>query len=52
MYQMFKWEYTTKPGTHDPLIRSNRVAEGGVTRVEIGNILEDFKIDIISTMMT
>ena len=30
--------------------RINKSASGGVTRVELGNLLENFKIDILSTL--
>ena len=31
-------------------IRSNNATSGGVTRIELGNLLEKFKIDIICTI--
>ena len=41
----------TKAGIQGPLSRTYRTVSG-VTREEIGNLLEDFKIDILSTLTT
>jgi len=42
----------TRSGIRDPLNRTSRTIGGGVTRVEIGNLLEDFYADILSTLTT
>lgn len=41
-----------KLGIHDSLSRTNRTTSGGVRRLEIGNLLENFRIDILSTLTT
>jgi hypothetical protein len=35
-----------------PLTRNNNITSGGVTRAEVGNLLENFKTDILSTLTT
>jgi hypothetical protein len=42
----------TRLGMRIPLTRNNNTTTGGVTRVEVGNLLENFKIDILSTLTT
>jgi hypothetical protein len=37
-------------GPRDILTRTGKTVGGGVTRVEIGNMLEDFKTDILSSL--
>ena len=37
-------------GLRDPMKRVTKSAYGGVTRDEIGNLLEDFKIDSLGTI--
>lgn len=41
-----------KPTWRDTITRDKKALEGSITRVEIGNLLEDFKIDILGTLMT
>lgn len=41
-----------KYGIQDSLTRTNKTLEGGVTQANIGNILEDFKINILGTLTT
>ena len=38
-----------KPIGCNAITRDNRTSEGNITRVEIGNLLEDFKTDILGT---
>lgn len=35
-----------KPAERDMTTRDNKISGGGITHVELGNLLEDFKIDI------
>jgi hypothetical protein len=42
----------TRSGMQTSLTRSNNTTSGGVMRAEVGNLLEDFKIDILSTLTT
>jgi len=35
-----------------PLTRNSNITSGGVTRVEVGNLLGNFKIDILITLTT
>jgi hypothetical protein len=42
----------TKSGIRAPLTRNNDITSGGVTQVEVGNLLENFKIDILSNLST
>jgi hypothetical protein len=42
----------TGSGMHTSLTRSNNATSRGVTRDEVGNLLENFKIDILSTLTT
>ena len=35
-----------------PLTRSRNITSGGVTQVEVSNLLENFKTDILSTLTT
>jgi hypothetical protein len=50
---MFSHESTrTRSGMQAPLTRNINIASGGVTREEVGNLLENFKTDILSTMTT
>jgi hypothetical protein len=44
-----KW---TKSGMQTPLKRNSNITSGGVTRAEIGNLLENFKTDILSNLTT
>jgi hypothetical protein len=37
---------------HTPLTRNSNITSGGVTRVEVGNLLENFKTYILSTLNT
>lgn len=41
-----------KPAEHDRFVRDNRISAEGVTRAEIGNLLENFKTDILGTLTT
>jgi len=41
-----------KPSEHDAITRDNKVFGGSITRAEIGNLLEDFKMDILGTLTT
>ena len=41
-----------KPAEHDQFVRDNRILAEGVTRAEIGNLLENFKIDILGTLVS
>jgi hypothetical protein len=41
----------TRKGVRDPYSRNSKgVSSGGITRMEIGNLLENFKTDILSTI--
>jgi hypothetical protein len=42
----------TKSGMQTSLIRNNNITSGGFTRVELGNLLEKFKTNILSTLTT
>jgi len=37
---------------HDWFVRDNKISIEGVTRAEIGNLLENFKTDILGTLTT
>lgn len=41
-----------KPVEHDRFVRDNKISSEGVTHVEIGNLLENFKTDILGTLTT
>lgn len=41
-----------KPVEHDRFIRDNKISTEGVTCAEFGNLLENFKIDILGTVKT
>eukprot|EP00253_Pinus_taeda_P004519 PITA_04519 len=41
-----------KPIEHDRFARENKISIEGVTRVEIGNLFENFKTDILGTLTT
>ena len=41
-----------KPTEYDRFARDNKVSAEGVTRAEIGNLLENFKTDIMGTLTT
>jgi len=41
-----------KPAEYDRFIKDNRTSTEGVTRVELGNLLENFKTDILGTLTT
>jgi len=41
-----------KPARHDAIIIDSKASGGSITRVEIGNLLEYFKTDILGTLMT
>jgi len=41
-----------KPAEYDRFTRDNRTSTEGVTRVELGNLLENFKTDILGTLTT
>eukprot|EP00253_Pinus_taeda_P014007 PITA_14007 len=41
-----------KPAEHDRFARENKISSEGVTRLEIGNLFEIFKIDILGTLTT
>ena len=45
-------ETRTRSGMRTSLTRNNNITNGGATRAEVGNILENFKIDILSTLTT
>lgn len=38
--------------SRDPMSRGNKPHNGDITRMEIGNLLEDLKKDILGTLMT
>jgi hypothetical protein len=42
----------TRSGIRTPFTRNNNITSGGVTRAEVGNLLENFKTDILSTLTT
>ena len=39
-----------KPAKRDMTMIYNKISSGGITRAEIGNLLEDFKTDILGTL--
>ena len=39
-----------KPAKHDRFTRDNKISGEGLTHVEIGNLLENFKTDILGTL--
>jgi hypothetical protein len=41
-----------KLAEYDRFARDNKISTEGVTRVEIGNLLENFKTDILGTLTT
>eukprot|EP00253_Pinus_taeda_P031302 PITA_31302 len=41
-----------KPAEYDRFTRDNKTSTEGVTRVELGNLLENFKTDILGTLTT
>ena len=41
-----------KPVEYDRFVRDNKISTEGVTRVELGNLLENFKTDILGTLTT
>jgi len=41
-----------KLAEHDRFVRDNRISVEGVTRAEIGNLLENFKANILGTLTT
>ena len=41
-----------KPTEHDRFARDNKISAEGLTRAEIGNLLENFKTDILGTLTT
>ena len=41
-----------KPTEYDRFIRDDKIPTDGVTRVELGNLLENFKTDILGTLTT
>lgn len=41
-----------KPSGRDAITRDNKASGGSITRVKIRNLLEDFKTDILRTLMT
>jgi hypothetical protein len=42
----------TRSGMQTSLTRNSNITSGGVTRAEVGNLLENFKTDILSTLTT
>ena len=42
----------TRSGIHAPITRSSNITSMGITRAEVGNILENFKRNILSTLTT
>ena len=42
----------TRSGIRGPITRSSNITSGSVTRAEIGNLLENFKTDILGTLTT
>jgi ribosomal protein L6P/L9E len=42
----------TRSGMQMSLTRNNNISNGGVTRDEVGNLLENFKTNILSTLTT
>lgn len=41
-----------KPEERDRTTRDNKISGGSITHAEIGNLLEDFKIDILGNLTT
>jgi hypothetical protein len=41
----------TGKSVRDPICRTNKPALGGVTRIELGNLLEKFKTNILNTII-
>jgi len=41
-----------KPARCNAITRDNKVSRGSITHFEIGNLLEDFKTDILGTLTT
>lgn len=41
-----------KPSERDMTTRENKISGGGITRAEIGNLLEDFKTGILGALTT
>lgn len=41
-----------KPAEHDKFTRDNKISAEGVTHAEIGNLLENFKTNILGTLTT
>ena len=41
-----------KPAEHDRFARENKISSEGLTPVEIGNLFENFKTDILGTLTT
>jgi hypothetical protein len=42
----------TGKSIRDPMSKTTKLTLGGVTRIELGNLLEKFKIDILNTIIT
>jgi len=42
----------TRSRIQAPITRSSNITSGSVTRAKVGNILENFKTDILSTLTT
>jgi len=41
-----------KPARRDAMTRDNKASRRSITRVEVGNLLEDFKTNVLGTLMT
>jgi hypothetical protein len=41
-----------RSGMRIPLTRNSKITSGGVTQDEVGNLLDNFKTDILSTLTT
>jgi len=52
MYRSSRGSTRVKPADHDRIVRDNKISTEGVTRIEIGNLLENFKTDILGTLTT
>ena len=50
MYQVLKRQYEIEPAERHMTTRDNKISGGRITRAEIGNLLEDFKTDILGTL--
>ena len=44
------WKYSRSKSKAGKGVRAIKLAGGGITRIELGNLLENFKIDILGTL--